>query len=62
MQLLWSYAWLLVTHVSFTYLADEFLFLFLVYLNKMKTLSKSYVLSFCVFLFLVLIRWNEEGR
>ena len=43
--------------VSLIYLVDEFFFLFLVYLNKMRTLAESKVLSF---LFLVLIRWNEE--
>ena len=56
-QLLWAAAQLLVTSVSFICLVDEFCFLLL--LNETSTLGKSVVL---LFLFLVLIRWNEEGR
>ena len=50
---------LLVTRVSFTYLVDEFFFLFLVKLNKMRTLGESKTLSF---FFLMSIKWDEEGR
>ena len=58
MQILYVTVWLLVTRVCFIYLQDEFFFLFLVLLNEMSTLGESKVF----FLFLVLIRWNEEGR
>ena len=56
--LFWETARLLVTRVSLIYLLDEFFLLFLVYPKKMRTMSESKVLS----LFLVLIRWNKEGR
>ena len=53
---------LLVARVSFTYLVDEFIFLFLVLLKEMMTLGESKVLYF---LFLVLIRgtrkWGESN-
>ena len=54
---------LLVARVSFTYLVDEFIFLFLVLLKEMMTLGESKVLF--IFLFLVLIRgtrkWGESN-
>ena len=37
---------LLVMHVILIYLVDESFFLFMVYLNKMRTLGESKVLSF----------------
>ena len=46
-QLLWGATWLLVTCVSLIYIVDEFLFLLLVKLNKMRWLNESKVLSFC---------------
>ena len=46
-ELLWTTVWLLVTRVSLIYVANEFFSLFLVYLNKMRTLSESKVISFC---------------
>ena len=58
MQLLWTIARLLVTRVSLIYLVDKFLFLFLVYLNKMITLGESKVL----FLFSGVKQGNERER
>ena len=51
-------AQLLVKRVRYIYLVDEFFLLFLVYPNEMRMLSDPRILFF---LFLVLIRWNEEG-
>ena len=45
-------------HVSLIYLVDE-IFLFLVYLNEMRTLAEY---DFVSLLFLVLIKWNEGGE
>ena len=39
---------LLVTRVSFIFLGDEFIFLFLVLMNKIRTLGESKILSFCL--------------
>ena len=45
-------------HVSLIYLVDE-IFLFLVYLNEMRTLAEY---DFVSLRFLVLIKWNEGGE
>ena len=55
-QLLWGATWLLVTCVSLIYIVDEFFFLLLVKLNKMRWLNEGFI-----FLFLVLIRGMMEG-
>ena len=42
-HLLWATEWLLVIRFSLVYLVDEFFFLFMVLLNKMRRLDKSKV-------------------
>ena len=42
-QFLWAIPWLLVTHFSLIYLADDFFLLFLVLLNEVRMLGKSKV-------------------
>ena len=49
-----SYQFSFYEQLSLTYLVDEFFFLFLVQLNKMKTVGESEVLSFCF--------WFEGGE
>ena len=51
---LWATARLLVTRVSLTYVIDEFFFLLLLQMSKMRTLGESKVLSFCF--------WCEGGQ
>ena len=45
-QLLWATDQLLVGRVSPTYLVEQFFYLFLMQLNKMRTLGESKVSSF----------------
>ena len=46
-QLLWATERLLVTRVRLAYLVNQFFCLFLLQLNKMRTLGESKILSFC---------------